>query len=87
VKCFNTVGFNIMENPDLAGRKASMLYCGDDPEAKDTAKQLASDIGFDPVDAGPLNQASLLEHMSWLWVTMAMKYGHGREMAFILAKR
>ena len=49
--------------------------------------QLASDIGFDPVDAGALEQARQLEAMAWLWITMALRYGHGREMAFRLLKR
>ncbi|HWA83945.1 MAG TPA: NADPH-dependent F420 reductase [Fimbriimonadaceae bacterium] len=87
VKIFNTVGFNIMANPDFDGQPATMLYCGDDVDAKATAAQLAVDIGFDPVDAGPLIQARYLEAFAWLWISMAIKEGHGREMAFRLMKR
>jgi predicted dinucleotide-binding enzyme len=87
VKCFNTVGFNVMANPNFNGQKASMLYCGDDEVAKDIVDKLAADIGFGPVDAGPLIQAKELENLAWLWISMAIKYGHGRNMAFILNKR
>lgn len=87
VKCFNTVGFNIMAKPDFGGRGATMLYCGDDPEAKDTAAQLATDIGFSPIDAGPLLQARWLESLAWLWISMALKFGHGTETAFFYEKR
>ncbi|HVT11401.1 MAG TPA: NADPH-dependent F420 reductase [Fimbriimonadaceae bacterium] len=87
VKIFNTVGYNIMANPDFDGQPATMLYCGDDVEAKATASRLAADIGFDPVDAGPLVQARYLEAFAWLWISMALKEGHGRDMAFRLMKR
>lgn len=87
VKCFNTVGFNIMADPKFGGLPATMLYCGDDAEAKAVAARLATDLGFAPEDAGPLLQAKWLESLAWLWISMAVKYGQGREMAFLLHKR
>lgn len=87
VKAFNTVGFNVMANPDFNGVKASMLIASDHDDAKQTAMTLATDLGFDPVDAGPLHQAAELEALAWLWISMAVKFGHGREMAFVLHKR
>ena len=87
VKAFNTVGFGIMANPLFADGAASMLVAGDDGDAKKIAMQLAKDIGFEPVDAGPLEQAKYLEDFAWLWISMAVKYGQGREMAFHLMKR
>ena len=87
VKIFNTVGYNIMANPAFGNERASMLLCGDDAEAKRVASGLAEDAGFEPVDAGPLTQARLLEPFALLWITMALKYGHGREMAFRLLRR
>ncbi|MCA2967889.1 MAG: NAD(P)-binding domain-containing protein [Acidobacteriaceae bacterium] len=33
VKAFNTIGYNIMENPTFSGAPVTILYCGDDPEA------------------------------------------------------
>ena len=54
VKILNTVGFNIMNNPQFGRDQALMFYCGDDAEAKRIAFQLATELGFDPIDAGPL---------------------------------
>ncbi|NWF84564.1 MAG: NADPH-dependent F420 reductase [Bryobacteraceae bacterium] len=87
VKCFNTVGFNVMENTSFAEGKPSMLYCGDGAEAKHVAGQLAAECGFEPLDAGPLMQARWLEPLAMLWITMAIKHGYGREMAFRLMRR
>jgi 8-hydroxy-5-deazaflavin:NADPH oxidoreductase len=69
---FNTTASNNMENPIYAGAAIPMFYCGDDVGAKKTAAQLASDIGFEPVDAGPL---------AMLWVWLAFPGGMGRVSA------
>ncbi|MBS1716857.1 MAG: NADPH-dependent F420 reductase [Armatimonadetes bacterium] len=87
VKAFNTIGFNIMENPNFNGHPATLLICGDDQEAKKTVRQLAEDIGFAAEDAGPLLQAKWLESLAWLWISMAAKFGYGRDIVFNLAKR
>lgn len=87
IKAFNTVGFNIMENPEFGGNSATMLVAGDDAESKRLVMEAAAAIGFAPGDAGPLTQARWLEAFAWLWISMAMKFGHGREIAFLLQKR
>jgi len=87
VKAFNTVGFNVMANPQFDGRRAVMFYCGDDADAKRTVGQLASELGFDAQDAGPLKQARLLEPFALLWITFALVQGYGRDYAFQLIKR
>ncbi|HXZ86537.1 MAG TPA: NAD(P)-binding domain-containing protein, partial [Myxococcota bacterium] len=53
VKIFNTTGFGNMASPRYPEGPACMLYRGDDAAAKATAARLASDLGFDPIDAGP----------------------------------
>lgn len=87
VKAFNTVGFNIMANPRFDGRGALLFYCGDDVAAKRTVHDLAAEIGFDPMDAGPLSRARLLEPFALLWISLAFTPGHGREFAFQLMRR
>ena len=87
VKIFNTTGFGNMANPVYGGEPASMLYCGDDAEAKKIAAQLAGDLGFDPIDAGPLTQSRLLESYALLWITLAIKQGLGMNIAFKLMRR
>jgi predicted dinucleotide-binding enzyme len=86
VKAFNTVGANIMEHPDIRGLKAVMYFCGNDVAARQTVKGLITDIGFEPVEAGDLTQARLLEPMAMLWIKSAYTFGLGRDFAFGLLK-
>ena len=85
VKVFNTIGANLMERPVVAGQAASMFICGDDDDAKQVAGELAAELGFDVVDCGPLDNASLVEALGRLWVTLA-RGGYGREIAFRLLR-
>jgi predicted dinucleotide-binding enzyme len=87
VKAFNTVGFNIMDQPSFGADRPVMFYCGDDGAAKQAVKQLALELGFDAVDAGPLTQARLLEPFALLWISLALVHGQGRDMAFKLLRR
>jgi NADPH-dependent F420 reductase len=87
VKAFNTVGANIMANPSFSAERPALFYCGDDATAKQTTKQLAEAIGFEALDAGPLTQARLLEPFALLWISLALKYGYGLDIAFKLLRR
>ena len=86
VKCFNTIGAEHMANPKIAGQSVSMLLCGDDAEAKKTVFELASELGFDPIDAGALTQARLLEPLAMLWISLAYSQGQGTGIAFKLLR-
>lgn len=87
VKAFNTTGAGNMANPRFGGAAASMFLCGDDAAAKKTVAGLAEALGFEPVDAGPLAQARLLEPLAMLWISMAYAHGHGPNIAFKLLRR
>ena len=87
VKIFNNTGAGNMANPRYPEGAATMFYCGDDNGAKEAAAQLAKDIGFDAVDAGPLSNAYLLEHLAMLWITLAYKVGMGKDIAVRLMRR
>jgi 8-hydroxy-5-deazaflavin:NADPH oxidoreductase len=87
VKCFNTVGFNIMADPKFPKGKVALFYCGDDQDAKKVVGKLAEELGFEALDAGPLTQCRLLEPFAMLWISLAMKQGYGREIGFQLMRR
>lgn len=87
VKAFNTTGSGNMADPGYAGARPMMAFAGDDPEAKAAAAALAGDLGFDPVDAGPLAAARDLEHLAELWIRLAYRLGHGPDIAFALLRR
>lgn len=87
VKAFNTTGAGNMARPGYPDGAASMPLCGDDADARETVAQLATDLGFEPVDAGGLDAARSLEHLALLWIHLAMRQGLGRDIAFRLMKR
>ncbi len=87
VKIFNTTGFGNMANPRYGGSALTMLYCGDDAAAKQVAATLASDLGFEPVDAGPLAEARQLEHLALLWIHLAVFRKMGMDFGFQLIRR
>jgi hypothetical protein len=87
VKAFNTIGANIMERPAFGNERPVLFYCGGDAEAKKVADHLATEIGFDAMDAGPLTQARALEPFALLWVSLAYAQGLGRDIAFKLLRR
>jgi hypothetical protein len=86
VKAFNTVGFETMADAAYPTGTPLMLVAGDDPGAKEIALGLASGLGFDAVDAGPLERARDLEHLAVLWIRLA-RGELGREIAFALLRR
>jgi hypothetical protein len=86
VKAFNTTGFENMAAPEIGGRPVTMLIAGDDEAAKAVAMDLAREIGFEPVDVGPLARARLLEPMALLWIHLAVSRGYGTRIAFQLVR-
>jgi NADPH-dependent F420 reductase len=63
VKGWNHVHAQHLTAPEVDGIAASVLIAGDDPEAKQTVFALAADMGFHPVDVGPLKATRELERL------------------------
>jgi hypothetical protein len=63
-------------------RRPSLLYCGDDPGAKEVTAGLIRDAGFDPVDAGPLRNARYSEPFTLLIAQLAYEGDRGPELAY-----
>jgi NADPH-dependent F420 reductase len=87
VKAFNTTGWPNMADPVYGSQGLSMMLCGDDAEAKKVAADLARQLGFEPVDVGPLRSARYLEAMAMLWIDMALLQGFGTNFGFQVVKR
>jgi hypothetical protein len=64
-----------------------MFLCGDDAAARQTAARLAEDLGFEALSVGPLARARLLEPAALLWIDLALRRGHGRNIAYGLLRR
>lgn len=88
VKCFNTTGAENMANPDYHGQGIDMFYAGDSARAKQTASELAKDLGFENVyDFGGSDKFNLLEQFALSWINLAIMQGYGRNFAFRVVKR
>jgi predicted dinucleotide-binding enzyme len=62
--------------------RPSMLLCGDDATARRTVTRLIRDLGFDPVDAGPLRSARFLEPFTLLIARLAYEGKRGPRLAY-----
>jgi hypothetical protein len=60
----------------------SLIFNGDDGSAKATVARLISDIGFDPVDAGPLEVARYTEPFTLLIAKLAYEGESGPALAY-----
>ena len=89
VKAFTIYGFENFENPTYPAYdvKPAMLFCGDDPTAKERVAALIVDCGFEPVDVGGLVQALHLEHMTLLWVRLVRMGGHSPNLVWAALRR
>ena len=86
VKAFNTV-FAVNQSTGRIGNEQLTLFvAGDDEKAKQTVMQLGRDIGFDPVDAGPLKAARYLEPMAMLLINLGYGLGMGTGIGYKLVK-
>ena len=86
VKAFNYV-FAQNQSTGKAGKEQLTAFiAGDDLKAKQTVAQLAGDIGFEPVDCGPLKAARYLEAMAIMIISLAYSYGMGTKIGYKLVK-
>ena len=85
VCAFNTVPSEVFFGVYAARRKAdrpSLVYCGDDARSKDVAAVLIRDVGFEPVDAGPLRISRYTEPFALLMGQLAYEGNDGPELAY-----
>jgi predicted dinucleotide-binding enzyme len=76
-----------MADSSYPGGRPMMAVAGDDTAAKQIVISLAADLGFDPVDTGPLAMCRYLEPLAMLWINLAYRQGLGPDIAFALLRR
>jgi len=85
VSAFNTVPSEVLFTVFAARRRStrpSLAYCGDDARSKKVAARLIRDVGFDPVDAGPLRIARYTEPFALLIAQLAYEGKGGPKLAY-----
>ncbi|MBX5494840.1 MAG: hypothetical protein IRZ15_05855 [Bryobacteraceae bacterium] len=84
VKASNTTFAQHMSTGHVKGTAISLFAAGDDQGAKEQVLAMGRDIGFDPVDAGPLRNARLLEPLASLNIQLAFSVKMGTQIGFKL---
>jgi predicted dinucleotide-binding enzyme len=84
VKAFNTVFAQHMDSGRLGDQNLTAFVAGDDAGAKADVLELARDIGFDAVDAGPLKNARLLEPFACFNIQLGYGLQMGTQIGFKL---
>jgi 8-hydroxy-5-deazaflavin:NADPH oxidoreductase len=85
VSAFNTVPSEVLFAVFAARRRStrpSLIYCGDDARSKKVAARLIRDVGFDPVDAGPLRIGRYTEPFALLIAQLAYEGKGGPKLAY-----
>jgi 8-hydroxy-5-deazaflavin:NADPH oxidoreductase len=86
VSAFSTVPsevlFDVFDAKRRTRRRPSLVYCGDDRDANEVAASLIRDVGFEPVDAGPLRIARYLEPFSLAMAQLAYEGDEGPQIAY-----
>jgi 8-hydroxy-5-deazaflavin:NADPH oxidoreductase len=72
VKAFNTLFAGVQGNPGVHGTRIDALFATDDEAAATKVAELATSIGFRPVQVGPLAAARELEALAWLNIRLQL---------------
>ena len=89
VKAYTIYGFENLANPTFLNYnvKPVMLIAGDHEASKKTVTTLNTDLGFETLDTGGLDQALHLEHMTLLWVKMVRRDSHHPNFTWAMLER
>jgi len=86
VSAFGTVPsevlFGVFEARRRKSARPSLVYCGDDEGSKGVAAELIREVGFDPVDSGPLRIARYIEPFALLVAQLAYEGEGGPALAY-----
>jgi predicted dinucleotide-binding enzyme len=86
VKAFNTQFAQRMDSGRLDGQPVTVFAAGDDVASKQQVLQMARDIGFEAVDAGPLQNARLLEPLGYFNIQLGYVLGLGTDIGLKLMR-
>jgi predicted dinucleotide-binding enzyme len=77
VKAFNTVLAANQDKGAIDGTQLDGFLAGDDPDANQQVAELLEEIGYRPIDVGPLAMARYLEAMAFLNISLNARTRRG----------
>lgn len=86
VKALNMHFAKNMDTGRIGNQQLTFFAAGDDKDAKARTLELGRDLGFDPVDAGPLENARLLESLGNLTIKLGFAQGMETSIGFGLVR-
>jgi len=85
VSAFNTVPSEVLFDVfarRAAVRRPQLLYCGDHAPSKRRTARLIRELGFEPLDVGPLRMARYTEPFALLVARLAYEVGRSPRLAY-----
>lgn len=86
VRAFNQQGAETLRDARFGDLRAVSFVATDDDAARSTVLALSKDIGLDSIDAGPLANAHVVDHVTRVWLALSKALG-SREFALTLLRR
>ena len=74
VKAFGTMGSGIIDQPDVVSGIVTIPIASNHKDAKERVADLAVELGFDPVDFGPLRMARFVEAMGLIYMIPLLQH-------------
>ncbi|ATB36571.1 hypothetical protein CYFUS_001986 [Cystobacter fuscus] len=71
-----------MDKGQVKGERLSLLIAGDDAAAKERVLGFGRELGFDPIDAGPLRNSRWLETLGYLNILLGCVQKLGPDIGF-----
>jgi predicted dinucleotide-binding enzyme len=81
VSAFTSIWSDVIRTPGTLG-KTSVFVSSDSDVGRDLVSRLATELGFVPINAGPLVMALYAEVMGMFAVHLALDSGYGRTISF-----
>jgi predicted dinucleotide-binding enzyme len=79
VRAFNTLGYELFEDPAIDGEVADLFWCGpDDAELE----KLLGEVGPRPVRVGDIDLIDVVDGVARLWLTLVFRGGYPRRLGF-----
>lgn len=86
VRAFNQQGAETLRDARFGDLRAVSFVAGDDADARAAVGALSADVGLDTVDAGPLEAARSLDHLTMIWLSASKALG-SRDIGLTLLRR
>jgi predicted dinucleotide-binding enzyme len=80
VKAFNATFASVFDAAASLDPPPDLVFCGDDPGAKETVAGLIRDVAMTPVDVGGLDQAANVEAFARMNIGLAYGQGQGPQI-------